>query len=212
METRDFGKTWQTVDGKKLTPPLTEVENPALIRNYQAEGLNVYLKDIRFDKKGRPVILFLTSRGYESGPQNDPRTWTTARWTGMKWEINPAMTSDNNYDMGSLYIEDDGTWRIIAPTETGPQPYNTGGEMAMWISKDPGKTWRKIKQLTKGSAHNHTYARCPVQAQPDFYALWADGHGRKPSESNLYFCDKKGNVYCLPREMKGEFARPALVE
>lgn len=84
--------------------------------------------------------------------------------------------------------------------------------MAMWISKDPGKTWRKIKQLTKGSAHNHTYARCPVQAQPDFYALWADGHGRKPSESNLYFCDKKGNVYCLPREMKGEFARPALVE
>lgn len=212
IETADFGKTWRTVDGKKLTLPLREVRNPALVHDYRAEGLNVYLKDIRFDEKGMPVILFLTSRGFASGPRNDPRTWTTARWTGKEWEVRAAMVSDNNYDMGSLYLEDDGTWRIIAPTETGPQPYNTGGEMAMWISEDFGKTWRKIRQLTRDSKRNHTYARHPVNAHPDFYALWADGHGRKPSQSTLYFCDKKGNVRSLPREMKGEFERPRMVK
>jgi len=212
IETTDFGRTWQSADGQKLTLPLKHVKNPALVHDYQVQGLNVYLKDIRLDKKQRPVILFLTSRGYEAGPKNDPRTWTTARWTGRKWQIRPVTTSDNNYDMGSLYIEDDGTWRIIAPTETGPQPYNPGGEMAMWISKDLGENWKKVEQLTKGSLYNHTYARRPVNAHPDFYAFWADGHGRKPSKSHLYFCDKEGEVRVLPREMTEDFVKPKILK
>jgi len=205
-----LGKTWQTVDGQKLRLPLTDADNPALVHDYRAKGLRVYLKDIRFDGRDKPVILFLTSRGYESGPQNDPRTWTITCWTGKEWQIKPAFVSNNNYDMGSLYIEDNGAWRIIGPTETGPQPYNTGGEMAMWVSEDLGKTW-KVKQLTEGSPHNHTYARRPVNAYPDFYAVWADGHGRKPSPSSLYFCDKEGNVRVLPREMAEDFVRPKLL-
>ena len=211
IETHDLGKTWQTVDGQELTLPLTDVDNPALVYDYQAEGLKVYLKDIRFDTEGIPVILFLTSKGYESGPQNDPRTWTTAHWTRRRWQIRPAFVSDNNYDMGSLYTEDDGTWRIIAPTEAGPQPYNTGGEMVMWESCDLGETWKKVKQLTKDSLRNHTYARRPVSAHPDFYALWADGHARQPSESCLYFCDKKGSVRVLPQQMTGDFAKPEIL-
>jgi hypothetical protein len=211
IETNDFGITWQTVDGQKLKLPLVAVKNPALVHDYQAENLNVYLKDIRFDKNEKPVILFLTSKGYESGPKNDPRTWTTARWTGRKWYIRPTFTSDNNYDMGSLYIEDDQTWRIIGPADTGPQPYNPGGEMAMWTSEDLGKTWKKTRQLTRNSPHNHTYARRAVDTHPDFYALWADGHGRKPSQSSLYFCDKEGNVRVLPRKMNDDFAKPQLL-
>ncbi len=78
IETPDFGRTWQTADGRPIQPPLTEVINPALVHDYGAEGLNVYLKDIRLDDDGRPVILFLTSGGYESGPKNAPRTWRTA--------------------------------------------------------------------------------------------------------------------------------------
>jgi hypothetical protein len=210
-ETVDFGKTWQSADGQKLTLPLTDSKNPALVHDYQAQKLNVYLKDIRFDEKGMPVILFITSKGYESGPKNNPRTWTTARWTGNKWQIRKVCVSDNNYDMGSLYIEADGIWRIIGPTQTGPQPYNPGGEIAMWVSKNQGKNWKKVRQLTNKSPYNHTYARRPVDAHPDFYAIWADGHGRMPSQSSLYFCDKKGNVRILLREMTEDFVEPKLV-
>lgn len=208
VETRDGGRTWQAADGTRLTLPLTEPDNPALVCDYRARNLNVYMKDIQFDSEGRPVILVLTSGGYESGPRNDPRTWTTARWTGAEWIIRPAMQSDNNYDMGSLYLEPEGVWRIIAPTETGPQPYNPGGEIAMWLSRDQGASWTMIRQLTSGSERNHTFARRPVDAHPDFYALWADGHGRKPSESSLYFCNRDGAVYQLPREMSGDWAVP----
>jgi len=182
------------------------------VYDYEKEGLLAYLKDIRFDRHGLPVILYITSKGFESGPKNDPRTWTTARWTGDRWEIRPVTTSDNNYDMGSLYIEDDGVWRIVGPTQTGPQPYNPGGEVATWASRDQGATWRKVKQLTHDSAFNHTYARHPVNAHDEFYALWADGHGRRPSESSIYFCNKAGDVYRLPRQMAGDFARPKRVD
>lgn len=211
IETPDLGKTWQSADGRKLMLPLTDPGSPALVDDYQSAGLNVYLKDIRFDADEQPVILFITSKGYESGPKNNPRTWTTARWTGTTWQIRPAFTSDNNYDMGSLYIEDNETWRIIGPTETGPQPYNPGGEIAMWVSSNLGQTWEKVKQLTKDSLRNHTYARQPVNAHPDFYAIWADGHGRKPSSSSLYFCDKQGNVRVLPREMSEDLVKPKLL-
>ncbi len=208
LETTDFGESWHAADGRNVTIPLTEPKNAALVHDYEKDGRLVYLKDIRFDGAGRPVILFITSQGYEAGPKNNPRTWTTAHWTGRMWAIRPAFNSDNNYDMGSLYIEPNGTWRIIAPTETGPQPYNPGGEIAMWTSKNEGRTWRRVAQLTQGSALNHTYAREPVRAHDDFYALWADGHGRQPSISSLYFANKAGEVFRLPREMNHDFAKP----
>lgn len=208
IETTDGGKSWHTADGSPIEVPVTTEQNPAMIRNYRAEGLNVYMKDLRYDDAGHPVILYITSKGYESGPKNNPRTWTTARWTGSEWDIRPVTTSDNNYDMGSLYLEPDGVWRLIGPTEPGPQRFNPGGEMAMWISRNQGRNWERIKQLTSGSPRNHTYARRPVNAQPDFYALWADGHGRRPSESVLYFSDQAGNVYRLPQTMDSDIAKP----
>jgi len=208
LETVDDGVSWQTVDGKKVTLPLTEPNSIAMVKEYESKKLNVYLKKLLFDKAGRPVILYITSKGWKSGPENDPRVWTIAHWNGKSWDINPVTQSDNNYDFGAFFIDNDGTWQIIAPTETGPQPYNPGGEIAMWISKDQGKSWQKVRQLTKGSEYNHTFARCVVNANDDFYAFWADGHCRKPSDSRLYFCNKAGDVYQLPVEMEGEFARP----
>jgi hypothetical protein len=65
-----------------------------------------------------------------------------------------------------------------------------------------------VKQLTHDSPYNHTYCRKPLHAQPDFYALWADGHARKVSDSRLYFCDHDGNVFRLPPKMTGETAKP----
>ncbi len=201
VETHDLGKTWQAADGTPLELPLTEIENPALIYDYYHKDLNVYMKDITYDQENQPVILYLTSKGYETGPKNDPRTWHTARWNGKEWRVMDITTSDNNYDMGSLFIEADGIWKLIAPTETGPQPYNPGGEIAIWESKDQGQSWSKIKQLTQNSEFNHTYARRPVNAHPDFYAFWADGHGRKFSESRLYMSSREGDVLRFPQQM-----------
>jgi hypothetical protein len=211
-QTRDFGQSWETAGGEPLTPPFTNIDNPARIYNSRAEGKLVYLKDLNFDAAGHPVILFLTSKGHEPGPANGPRQWKTAHWLGDKWSFQDFTTSQNNYDHGSLYIEPDGTWRVIAPTTPGPQAYNPGGEMVMWASHDEGKSWEQIKQLTHGSSRNHNYARRPVNANPEFYALWADGNPRQMSESYLYFTNQKGDhVWRLPAVMKGESAKPEII-
>ena len=212
METRNFGKTWNSAAGKSLSLPLEKSQNPALIHDFKAEKKNIYMKDIAFDAKGNPIVLFITSDGWKAGPKNDPRTWCTARWTGHEWDIQGTIKSDNNYDMGSLYVEDNGTWRIIAPTEVGPQPFNPGGEVVMWLSKDQGVSWKKIKSLTFNSEFNHNYCRRPLNAHPDFYAFWADGHGRKPSPSRLYFTNRDGDhVWRLPVKMEGPFAKPEII-
>ena len=170
----------------------------------------MYLKDINFDAAGRPVILYLTSDGYAPGPANGPREWFTAHWTGKSWQRHAFTTSDHNYDFGSLYVEN-GLWRIIAPTEPGPKPYGAGGEMVMWTSRDVGRTWKKLKQLTHGSELNHTYPGRPVNSNTRFYALWADGNPLERSESRLYFTDRDGShVWRLPTHMDGAFAEPAV--
>jgi hypothetical protein len=211
LETTDMGATWRTVAGTVVKTPLTEVHNDALVEDFEAEDKLVYLKDINFDAAGRPVVLYLTSDGYAPGPAVGKREWFTERWTGEKWLRRPFATSDHNYDYGSLYIED-GLWRIIAPTDPGPQPWTTGGEMIIWTSRDEGHSWTKEKQLTRDSQFNHTYARRPLNANPQFYALWADGNPLAPSESQLYFTDCDGSqVWRLPAQMEGEFAKPEVL-
>lgn len=211
-ETADMGETWSAADGRPLATPLEDPANPALVRDFRAEGRLVYLKDLNFDEEGRPAILFLTSSSHEPGPKGDPRIWTVARFTGERWEFSEVARSDHNYDMGSLYAEPGGRWRIIAPTEPGPQPWGTGGEMVLWTSEDRGRTWRKAREVTRGSEFNHAYARRPVGASGDFWVFWADGNPYAFSPSRLYFANRDGTrVYRLPYDMRGETAVPELV-
>lgn len=212
METADMGDTWTTASGDTQAIPLVSRGNPALVHDYLSEELLVYVKDIAFDKRGYPVILYVTSRGPESGPENGPRTWHTAAWDGSEWRIGDITSSDNNYDMGSLYIGENGEWTVIAPTTGGPQAYNSGGEVVLWRSTDRGNTWRD-HALTGGSVYNHSYVRKPVNAHDGFFAFWADGHGRVPSPSRLYFYDRQSDtVYRLPAHMTGKTARPIVVK
>ena len=208
LETKDAGRTWQTVDGTVVRTPLTEATNPALVRDYRSPDMNVYLKCIVFTGDGRPVILYLTSKSWQPGPDSAPYQWHTAEWTGKKWNFRQFTTSDHNYDHGELYIEADGTWRIIAPTAPGPQPFGTGGEMLAWHSRDRGQTWSVAHTLTENSKYNHTYARRPVNAHPEFYAIWADGSPFNPTPSSLHFATKDGKVYRLPQRMSGSAAEP----
>lgn len=211
IESTDFGKSWQTASGEKVQLPLTTPDNPALIKNFQAEGLNCYMKDINFDEEGNPVIMVISSKGYLTGPKNDPRKWELFHFKNNKWNNHVITTSDNNYDMGSIYIEPNGTWQVIGPTEQGPQQYNTGGEVAVWESTDSGSTWQKVKQLTANSPKNHTYVRRPVNVHPEFYGIWADGNCRQPSTSSLYFCNKDGNVFKLPEKTTEAVFLPSII-
>ena len=114
--------------------------------------------------------------------------------------------------MGSLYV-DGNLWRIIGPTEAGPQKLGTGGEMALWESSDEGQSWKKVRDITSNSERNHSYARRPLHVHPDFYAFWADGNTDQFSESHLYFCNRKGDkVWKLPYEMTQNFAKPKQVK
>ncbi len=215
IESTDGGNTWRNVQGEQLEMPLTAVDNPALVADYESKGRLCYMRRLEFTPDGQPVILFAASGGYESGPKNDPRTFTTAQWSGSEWIIREAMPCDNNYDFADLEIRDDGVWQITGATEQGPQEYNTGGEIALWISSDQGQNWKMQNQLTRNSKYNHNFPRRPVNSQEDFYLLWADGHGREPSDSALYFTDRAGSaVWKLPPQIEGdaEMVKPIRIE
>lgn len=212
MQSDDFGKTWTAADGAPLEVPLTETPNPALVHDYWKDKTFTYFKDVTFDNQGRPVLLYLLSKGKDPGPENGPRQWVTAHWVGDHWRISNFTTSDHNYDFGQLAIEKDDVWRIFAPTDPGPQAGWTGGEVVMWQSHSEGKHWNR-KVITSDSARNHSYVRLPVNAHPDFYAYWADGDPtQRDSESRLWFCNQDGTkVWQLPQEMDSDFAKPVRV-
>ena len=68
VETSDNGASWQTVGGEPVSIPIERSQHVSLVHDYQADGLNVYLKDLQFDEHDRPVLLYVTSRGYRAGP------------------------------------------------------------------------------------------------------------------------------------------------
>lgn len=203
LETSDGGETWTTVDGTPVDPPLQSPDNPALVIDYYERGQRTYPCDINFDAAGNPAILYVTSYSGETGPEGDPREWVVTRWNGQSWETSIITTTTHNYDAGSLFINGD-NWKIIVPSEAGPQPTRTGGEIAMWESADAGKTWNMAKQLTHDSKRNHGYVRRPVNAADPFFAYWADGDADNFSPSHLYFCDSEGKTVTeLPYDMEG---------
>ncbi len=207
-QTTDEGRTWTTADGTVLDLPLREPENTALVLPLLEEEVYMYSCDLNFDAQGNPILLFILTRSGEPGPEGDPREWVVLHWEGTQWVKRVVTRSDHNYDMGSLYVEGD-SWRIIGPTGRAPQPWGTGGEMETWVSHDSGKTWSRERVLTANSRYNHSYARRPLNAHPDFSAFWADGHATEISPSYLYFSNLDGtSVHRLPYEMDGEFADP----
>lgn len=210
VQTEDFGKTWTTVNGQPIQLPLHEVNNPALVFDFQAQGKLMYTCDLNFDRAGRPLVLYVTSHNYQPGPEGN-RELCLSRWDGKVWQTSIISKVGHNYDMGSLYVEGD-EWKVFAPTQTGPQAWGAGGEMCLWISRNHGQTWAMNKQITHDSSMNHNYARRPVNAHNPFFTFWADGNPIKFSESHLYFGDASGeHVWQLPYEMTNSTAKPVLI-
>jgi len=211
VQTMDFGKTWTTVDGQKLDIPLKTQASPARVVDYASQSRNVYLKDMEYDSKGNPAILYIRSYSHEPGRRGGPYEWCVTKWNGNKWITFKVTESDHNYDMGSLYIMEN-EWKIVGPTEPGPQKWGVGGELAVWKSTDEGETWKKEKQLTENSKMSHAYVRKPLNFKAPFCFFWASGHSHEFSKSELYFGDFDGNIWKLPYEMKNDVEKPIKIK
>ncbi|MCC5938826.1 MAG: BNR-4 repeat-containing protein [Lunatimonas sp.] len=210
LQTTDFGSTWTTITGETLNVPVSDLSTPALAAEFFSKEVNVYIKDVNFDENGNPVALFVSGPGHQPGPENGPRSWSVIHWTGESWAIHKITESDQNYDSGSLWIEGN-EWTVIGPTENSPQIWGAGGELVMWKSTDKGKTWNRVKQITRKSARNHNYARRVANGTDPFLYFWADGNPNEFSKSKLYFGDSKGRAWSLPYEMKKDEQRPKRV-
>lgn len=212
LQSEDMGKSWTTISGERVETPLLGINNPSLVRDFFSENKIVHIQDMNFDKNGNPALLILLSNDVSPGTSGNPREWMIVRWNGNRWVFNKVCESTHNYDVGSLFISGS-EWKIIGPTEPGPQKYATGGEIALWISKNDGADWEKIRNITENSIYNNSFVRHPVNEYKDFYAFWADGNADKLSASRLYFtnakCDK---VWVLPYEMTRDFIRPKKIK
>lgn len=211
MQTRDNGRSWEDINGNVSSIPLKDVDITERVINYHSQNKNVYLKDMGFDHKGNPACLYLISGGHEPGPKNEPYQLCVTRWTGFSWHTSVICEADHNYDMGSLFIGDS-VWKMVAPTESGPQAYGAGGEITIWKSLNQGETWELERRLTHDSELNHSYVRRPINAKAPFCFFWATGDPGKLSKSELYFGDFEGNVWKLPYFMEQDVAEPLKID
>ena len=168
------------------------------------------MKDMGFDKDGNPVCLYIRSNGHIPGPASAPYEWCITKWEDDQWKTFPVTNSDHNYDVGSLVISEE-EWKIVGPTEKGPQTWGVGGEIAIWSSTDQGETWIKEQNITNNSPFSHSYVRKVINHRDPFHFFWADGDSHEFSKSELYFGNFNGEIWKLPYDMKKNYEKPIKV-
>ncbi|MEO9891558.1 BNR-4 repeat-containing protein [Aurantibacter sp.] len=211
IQSKDFGDTWTSIEDKQLQLPIKTLESDVRVEDYAASNKNIYVKDMGFDSNGNPACLYIRSNGHEPGPKSAPYEWCVTKWNGTTWKTSVVTTSDHNYDMGSLFIDND-NWSVVGPTEKGPQAWGVGGELAIWTSKNRGNTWIKQRTLTSNSKLSHSYVRRPVDNKAPFDFFWSDGDSHAFSKSELYFGNFNGNIWKLPYDMTKDYLKPIKVK
>jgi hypothetical protein len=188
--------------------PLEGTSNPALVCDF-GKDWRFFLRDLQFDRAGRPVMLYILRHRRKALPAPESRIWSTSRWASREWETTGTLYSDQDYDAGCLLIERNLQYAVL-PTDPGPRRNTAGGNLVRWRSEDQGRSWYP-RPLTFDTDLNHNWVRHPQDGQPDFELIWADGNTRRPSESHLYCADAAGNVYLLPVTMSTDAAKPKRV-
>ena len=120
IESIDLGETWNAADQQPISIPVTEKNSPSRVEDYASLKKNIYLKDMVFDSKGRPICLYIRSNGHKPGPLSQPYEWCITKWNGSQWTTHTITSSDHNYDMGSLLFFKEDLY-LVAPTAIGPQ-------------------------------------------------------------------------------------------
>lgn len=195
MQSHDGGQSWMTMNQESLSLPLREEANPARVLDTRDDGRLVYLKDLMFDQNDRTVVLYMTSRSAWPGPEGGPHQWWFARHDpDGTWSHHHITDSDHCYDHGSLYRTPEGSWRLLTPSDPGPQRFATGGALGLWVSSDNGTTWHLEQHVASDDPDNHTYVRRPLHATDDFAWLWASGNSHKPGQTQLWYADASGQM------------------
>ena len=211
LETNDMGETWKTADQKSISVPVTEKSSLSRVVDYLSLKNNIYLKDMVFDSKGRPICLYIRSKGHKPGPENQPYEWCITKWNDSQWTTHTITTSDHNYDMGSLLFFKKELY-LVAPTAIGSQKWGVGGELQVWKSHDSGVHWVKEKNLTQNSQMNHSYVRKSENFKAPFVFFWACGDAHQFSKSELFFGNLKGEIWKLPYNMEKESELPQQIK
>jgi hypothetical protein len=211
LETEDNGNTWTSADKQPIPIPITKKNSPSRVVDYASLKKNIYLKDTVFDSWGRPICLYIRSKGHEPGPENEPYEWCITKWNGSQWTTHVITTSDHNYDMGSLLIDKEKLY-LVGPTAVGAQEWGVGGELQIWKSDDWGTNWIKVKDLTQNSDFNHSYVRKSENFKAPFVFFWADGDAHQFSKSELFFGNLEGKIWKLPYNMEKESELPQLTK
>ena len=129
---------------------------------------------------------------------------------GITWDTERKLAGLEGHYQTSAQIGD----RLITAFNRHPKRVvDQRTDLYYMETSDMGKTWTKQSDVTRNSPRNHSYARRPQNAHPDFYAYWADGNTDQFSESHLYYTNRTGDkVWHLPYNMTEDFAAPELVK
>jgi hypothetical protein len=73
-----FARTWKTTAGNLAALPITQPDNPALVHDYQAEGLLVDFGSL-YTESGSGATSGRTGRRIRQLTKNSPRNHTDAR-------------------------------------------------------------------------------------------------------------------------------------
>lgn len=175
--TGDGGRTWRRSDGSEYSLPITE---EAAEKVYDCGQRGVWLKDVKLDAAGRPLILFL-----DAEPATFESRWQVARLRSDGWSTSYLATSDHMYDDGGLVYLSERDIRVYGPT-TDVQPHEDGGEIEEWQSLDGGATWRNTRHLTAGSRYSHNNVKVVFgheHGPGDLRVVWSYGDSNYPPES-----------------------------
>jgi hypothetical protein len=207
IQSMDGGRTWYSVDGRKVwdfgvAGLIPDGDRRTRVVDTMSHNTLVYLKDVRIDPEGSPVVLFVTSPSADPNDVRRPRCLQLARFDRQRreWRIEELSCAVlHNYSTG--FLSDD-TRTVVFPLGMTTLGIANGAGGELWRGTNGATGW-SWEQLTFGSCKNNNYVRDVHGGSPgEFEFLWADGHPLERSYSSLYFWSQ-GEAVKLPARRSG---------
>lgn len=205
LESRDWGQSWHSADGRKIELPIEQVDHFSRMRDYCSMKRITSIKDVNFDRMGNPTVLYMSTFAPEVRGRRLRKTWYTARWF-RQWYTTGLIMSDHIGDSGCLLIDERMNWTLLATTDPGLCEGMAGGDVVMWLSRDQGRSWYRGTLTEK----RHCWGiRRAWPASAEMTAMWLGADIDDFQGATIYYSDDSGSVRKLPGGMDGDWGVPA---